>query len=102
MQEWQLSPRARGIAGGTTATLAAIAAALAARKAFGGKEDEAEVEKYAAKLDLVKKALMGQGVPALRDADGKTEQFGIPVRDGVVTTHRNEIFSNLDRWSRGR
>ncbi len=102
LQEWGQSPAARNIAGGTTATLAAIAAALAARQAFGRKgEDEGLYAEASAKLDLAKKALMGQSVPVPAGADGKNEQYGIPTRAGVATTNRTELFGDLDRWSRG-
>jgi hypothetical protein len=102
LQEWGQSPTARNIAGGTTATLAAIITALAARKALGrGGEDDMYAE-AALKLRLVKRALMGQGVPAFKDSDGKNEQFGIPTRAGVTSTRREAVFGDLDRWSRGR
>ena len=102
LQEWGQSPTARNIAGGTTATLAAILSALAARKALGsGGEDEMYAE-AASKLHIVKRALMGQGAPAFKDPDGKNAQFGIPVRAGVTSTHREAVFGDLDRWSRGR
>jgi hypothetical protein len=100
LQEWGQSPSARNIAGGTTATLAAVAAALAARQALKG--DDGMYAEASVRLDLVKKALMGQSAPPFKTGDGKNEQFRIPVRDGVVTTHRNEIFDNLSRWSLGR
>lgn len=100
LQQWGQSPTARNIAGGTTATLGAIIAALAARKAFGGGDEGLEVG-AGMKLSIVKKALMGQGVPALKDADGNNAKFGIPTRAGVATTHRNEIFDNLSKWSLG-
>ncbi len=101
LQQWGQSPTARNIAGGTTATLAAIISALVARKAFGGGEQELEIE-AGMKLHLVKKSLMGQSAPAPKGVDGKNEQYNIPTRSGVVTTHRNEIFGDLNKWSLGK
>ena len=97
LQEWGGSPTGRNIAGGATALLAAVATALAARQAFRGKQEEGLELEAAAKLDLVKRSLLGRGVRPLEPTDER-----IPRRTGVIGTSRSDIYSKLDNWSRGK
>lgn len=103
LRAWGQSPQARNIAGGTTATLAAIATALAARQMLKGRgeEDEDMYAEAAAKLDHVKQALLGSRAKPL-EASSVADKYNLPVRNGVSGFSRSRIFANLDSWSKGK
>lgn len=103
LDEWSKSPTGRNIAGGSTALLAAILAALAGKKMLGGRQGAQEdlelvpEDKMASFGVMLKASLasMGQSAAPLKPLN----EF--PERTGNKTTRRQAVFDDVASWSLG-